>query len=113
MNPGDEKRMKIRKSELKDLERILEIYVHARDFMARHGNPKQWGPTCWPPEDLIRQDIAEGNSYVCETGAGRIVGTFFFVQGGGYRTDLPGDHGRRLAGRQSLRRRAPDRFGRK
>ena len=81
MKPGDEKRMKIRKSELKDLERILEIYVYARDFMARHGNPKQWGPTCWPPEDLIRQDIAEGNSYVCETGGGRIVGTFFFVQG--------------------------------
>ena len=73
--------MRIRKSVLTDLDRIMEIYAHAREFMALHGNPNQWGPTHWPPEDLIRQDIAEGDSYVCENDAGRIVGTFYFVQG--------------------------------
>ena len=73
--------MRIRKSTASDLGRIMEIYAHARDFMAQHGNPNQWGPTCWPPEDLIRRDIAEGSSYVCENDTGTVVGTFFFRQG--------------------------------
>ena len=73
--------MKIRKSTERDLGRIMEIYAYAREFMARHGNPDQWGRTGWPPEALIRRDIYEGCSYVCENDAGRIVGTFFFVQG--------------------------------
>lgn len=72
--------MEIRKSTLDDLPRMLEIYAGARDFMARHGNPKQWGETCWPPPALLRADIAAGNSYVCES-AGRVVGTFFFISG--------------------------------
>jgi hypothetical protein len=37
--------MKIRKSEQQDLDRIMEIYDFTRDFMAKHGNPNQWGPT--------------------------------------------------------------------
>ena len=73
--------MRIRKSTEQDLERIMEIYAYARQFMAEHGNPDQWGPTCWPPEALIRRDIAEGNSYVCENDAGRTVGTFFYTHG--------------------------------
>jgi len=73
--------MRIRKSTLQDLERMMAIYAHARAFMAQHGNPNQWGPTCWPPEELIRQDIARGCSYVCVNDAGQVVGTFFFIQG--------------------------------
>lgn len=73
--------MKIRHSAIQDLDRILEIYAFARAFMAEHGNPNQWGPTHWPPEALIRNDIAEGCSYVCLNDAGRIVGTFFFTHG--------------------------------
>ena len=64
--------MKIRKSTEQDLGRIMDIYRYARQFMADHGNPNQWGPTCWPPETLIRKDIADGNSYVC-TNAERIL----------------------------------------
>ena len=60
---------------------MMDVYAAARAFMAAHGNPNQWGPTNWPPEELIRRDIADGNSYVCLDGDGRIVGTFFFVQG--------------------------------
>ena len=59
---------------------MMEIYAHARRFMAEHGNPNQWGPTNWPPEDLIRRDIAAGNSYVC-LNEGTVVGTFYFVFG--------------------------------
>ena len=73
--------MMIRKSVPRDLERMMEIYAHAREFMAAHGNPGQWGPTCWPPEALIRKDIAEGHSYVCLNDTGKIIGTFFFVRG--------------------------------
>ena len=72
--------MEIRASEAEDLERMKEIYAAARRFMAEHGNPRQWGPTCWPPEELLRQDIREGNSYVCVEDS-RVVGTFYFVQG--------------------------------
>ena len=49
--------------------------------MAQHGNPNQWGPTNWPPEALIQDDIRNGNSYVCISEDGKIVGTFYFIQG--------------------------------
>ena len=73
--------MLIRHAVEDDFHRMMEIYAYARKFMAQHGNPNQWGPTCWPPEDLIRRDITEGSSYVCENDTGVILGTFFFVQG--------------------------------
>ena len=72
--------MEIRKTRLGDLNTVMALSAHARAFMAEHGNPNQWGPTCWPPEDLIRQDIARGKSYVCLS-EGRIVGVFYFDQG--------------------------------
>ena len=72
--------MKIRHAAEADFNRMMEIYAYARHFMAEHGNPNQWGPTNWPPENLIREDIAAGNSYVCEND-GKVVGTFFFTQG--------------------------------
>ena len=73
--------MKIRKSVPQDLARIMDIYAYARSFMAQHGNPNQWGATNWPPETLIRQDIADGSSYVCTNDAGEIIGTFFYTYG--------------------------------
>lgn len=73
--------MRIRKTREEDLPRVMDIYAHARRFMAEHGNPRQWGPTCWPPEALIRQDIRRGNSYVCENAQGRVIGTFFYTCG--------------------------------
>ncbi len=74
-------RMWIRHSVLSDLDRMMEIYEHARVFMAEHGNPNQWGLTNWPPEKLIRDDIVQGNSYVCVDDTGKIIGTFYFIQG--------------------------------
>ena len=72
--------MEIRHSAEGDFCQIMKIYEYARHFMAEHDNPNQWGPTNWPPEKLIRSDIADGNSYVCVY-ENRIVGTFFFHQG--------------------------------
>ena len=72
--------MNVRQSIEDDFEQIMRIYEYARGFMAEHGNPNQWGPTNWPPEELIHSDIAAGNSYVCVC-EDKIVGTFFFDQG--------------------------------
>lgn len=73
--------MIIRKSDIQDLPHMQEIYAYARSFMAEHGNPNQWGPTNWPPEALLRQDIRDGHSYVCLDEDGRVIGTFFFIFG--------------------------------
>ena len=72
--------MEIRRTAEADLVRVMDIYAHARAFMAAHGNPDQWGPTNWPPEALIQQDIARGRGYVC-VHEGRVVGAFFFDVG--------------------------------
>lgn len=69
--------MDIRTATEQDFKRIMQVYATARDFMARTGNPNQWGPTNWPPEELVRSDIAQGKSHVCEHD-GRIVGVFFY-----------------------------------
>ena len=73
--------MEIRKSTEQDFDRMMEIYSFARRFMAEHGNPNQWGPTHWPPEGLIHNDIRNGNSYVCINDAGKVIGTFFYASG--------------------------------
>lgn len=72
--------MKIRHSEAKDLERIMEIYAQARVFMAEHGNPKQWGQSNWPHRDVVEEDIRSGNGYVCVEGD-RVIGAFYYIYG--------------------------------
>lgn len=72
--------MRIRKSTEADIGRIMEIYDHAREFMAATGNPNQWGRTQWPPIELVRQDIKLGKGYACEH-EGRVAGVFYFDQG--------------------------------
>jgi len=72
--------MEIRKATAADHETILAIYARARQYMAQNGNPTQWGLTNWPPEDLVREDIAAGNSYVC-VHENRVVGVFYYVCG--------------------------------
>lgn len=73
--------MDVRKATPADLDRQMAIYARARDFMAKTGNPNQWGPNHWPPEELIRSDVRNGDSYVCVGDDGRVIGTFFFAQG--------------------------------
>ncbi|MCR5154344.1 MAG: GNAT family N-acetyltransferase [Lachnospiraceae bacterium] len=73
--------MQIRKTVSNDLPRIMEIYAMARDFMAATGNPDQWGPRKWPPQELIERDILEGHSYVCVNEEDRVIATFYFNYG--------------------------------
>ncbi len=49
--------------------------------MAEHGNPNQWGPTNWPPEQLIHRDIQVGKGYVCVNDQDCPIASFFFDYG--------------------------------
>lgn len=69
--------MHIRKANTEDLEQILSIYAAAREFMVATGNPRQWAARCWPPEELIRRDIAREKCHVCED-AGELLAVFFY-----------------------------------
>lgn len=69
----------IRKAKERDLPRILELIECGRQKMRASGNLDQWTDGN-PRQELILQDIANGNSYIveddCET-----VATFAFIQG--------------------------------
>ena len=71
--------MRIRMAEEKDLDSILAIYAHARQFMRETGNPNQWGDI-HPLRELIEEDIRLGRSYICEEN-GEPVGVFAFIVG--------------------------------
>lgn len=46
-----------------DLERILQIYDIAKEYMRRSGNPHQWNGA-YPDRDTLEQDIRKGQLYV-------------------------------------------------
>ncbi len=79
-----------------DLTRILEIYDYARSFMAKTGNPNQWGNT-HPPREMLEADICQGNLYVVEDG--QIHGvfawfrspdpTYAYIEDGTWLSDTP------------------------
>lgn len=71
--------MKIRKAALSDIDKIMEIYDHARRYMAENGNPTQWGGS-YPQADLITEDISDSLSYViCD---GNIIHGVFYLASG-------------------------------
>lgn len=70
---------KVRLAREEDLSKIEEIYAYARGFMARTGNPNQWG-TKNPPTSQLREDIKQEKLYVVTEGD-RIRGVFFFSLG--------------------------------
>ncbi len=103
--------MKIRKTRPEDLSEVMEIYARARGFMARTGNPTQWGST-YPEEMLIREDIAQGISYVAECD-GRIETVFMYkagedptyrvIEGGSWQNDEPYGVIHRIASRGEVK----------
>ena len=87
----------LRKAKMEDLPRIEEIYAYARGFMARTGNPNQWGNTT-PVTSLLIDDIEKGDLYVLSDD-GTIHGVFYFyigidptygiIEDGQWRSDTP------------------------
>ncbi len=71
--------MIIRKSTLDDLDRMMEIYEYAREFMKESGNHNQWIEG-YPKKSMLLDDIQKGNSYVCLEN-NFIVGTFYYEIG--------------------------------
>lgn len=53
----------IRLARYDDLDRIMEIYQEARNYMEANGNPDQWGKN-HPPRQLLEEDIGMGQLYV-------------------------------------------------
>jgi len=66
----------IRLASLTNLPAVLQVYAHARAFMAEHGNPTQWGSN-YPPTDVLEEDIRLGRLYVDEHD-NAVCGVFMF-----------------------------------
>ena len=86
----------VRQAQWEDFDRILEIYALAREFMAKTGNPTQWG-TNYPPLDMLKGDIPAGNLYVVEDEAIHGVFAYFtesdptyaYIENGQWLDDSP------------------------
>ena len=96
---------RIRPATQADLCAILEIYAHARRFMAENGNPTQWGQN-HPAQHLLDEDISLNRLYVVESGE-RLCGVFMFEVGndptytyieGSWRSNTPYGVIHRIAG---------------
>lgn len=72
--------MHIRSANTADLDRIMEIYARAQQFMRESGNPTQWS-NVYPTRKLIEDDIAKQISYVVTDDTGKVRGVFVFVIG--------------------------------
>lgn len=68
--------MRIRRTEVGDLGRVMEIYAKARNLMVANGNATQWVDG-YPSREVIERDMAKGNSYVCLDDE-QIVAVFYF-----------------------------------
>lgn len=71
--------MEIRKTKLSELSAVMLIYNEARRYMRSQGNMKQW-TNGYPRDDVILNDIQNGNSYVCMDD-NRIAGVFSLIIG--------------------------------
>lgn len=72
--------MKIRKACSADIDKQMELFDYARSFMRSTGNMNQW-TNGYPSREVIEQDVASGNSYVCIDDEEEILATFYFRQG--------------------------------
>lgn len=67
--------MHIRKTTAEDIPALMHIAEVARQYMKDTGNPGQW-INGYPSEEIFRQDIENGASYVCIDDKGEVAGTY-------------------------------------
>ncbi|MCL2816749.1 MAG: GNAT family N-acetyltransferase [Oscillospiraceae bacterium] len=65
--------MEIRRTHENDLEKVMDIYKTAREFMAQSGNPNQWGNNS-PDRELVQSDIKKDGYVVVEND--EVIGVF-------------------------------------
>ena len=70
--------MNIRNTRIEELDQVMEVYAHARKFMAEHGNPTQWGQSK-PSREQIESDILGEKCYVCMEDE-KIAAVFYFAK---------------------------------
>lgn len=71
--------LQIRKTEMAELDRILQVYAQARRFMRANGNPTQWQGG-YPYPEVLREDIEAGQLYAAAEEE-EIFGVFAFIPG--------------------------------
>lgn len=52
--------LQIKDAVISDIDKIMEIYKHAQDYMIESGNSTQWGHS-YPSAELIENDIKMGS----------------------------------------------------
>ena len=72
--------MRIRATEMADLDAVMALYDHARGYMRQNGNDQQWGGG-YPSRELVTEDIAAGRSYLCCDEDGTPLAVFCFTVG--------------------------------
>lgn len=73
----DIRKRTIRKSTPEDIPSLMQLADEARGIMRNNGNMNQW-INGYPTEEVFRNDIMNGNSYIMED-EGEPVGTFAFI----------------------------------
>lgn len=73
--------IEIRKAVTADIDRLMQIFSIAREFMKSSGNPNQW-INGYPQEEFISKEIADGHCFVCINKENEnIVATFCLIKG--------------------------------
>lgn len=70
--------MIVRKSQINDVDSVMEIIEHARRYFKDEGIPQWQGP--YPDRETILDDIEKGQSYVC-VADDRVLGTSAIIPG--------------------------------
>ncbi len=73
--------MRIRKTEITDIDRVLDIYEDGRQYMRKNGNLEQWNNN-YPSREVIEEDISNGWSYVViDEQTNEIIAVFAYIPG--------------------------------
>lgn len=75
-----EKEMTIRRSEARDIDRIMEVYDAAKRYMRSQGNLGQWTGG-YPDRETILTDISHWSHYLAEDEEGKVMMVFSFILG--------------------------------
>ena len=70
----------IRLASMREVDRLMDIFAIARQFMSANGNAHQW-INGYPQRELMVKEIEAGHCWVCLDERDCIVATFCFIVG--------------------------------